>query len=149
MNYSVLKTSFAFAISALSLSACADAPYDRGLDSAWVGQPYTGWYDGYYGVIYDGYWGTDNYFYYRRNARENYRRGDRSHFHRGETAPSSRHQRFQGQTRQPQGGTRMPSYPRHKNGNRNNDQRRRPGDGRSNANGGALWLNQLLSWNAS
>jgi len=134
MKFSVLTTSVALVISALSLSACADTQYGRGLDSAWASQPYTGWYDGYYGSIYDGYWGTDNYFYYRRNERDNYRRGDRSHFHRGEAAPSSRHHRFDGQTRQPQRGTRMPNYPGHNNANRNNDQRSRSGDGRDNRN---------------
>lgn len=134
MKYSVLKTSVALAISALSLSACVDGGYGRGVDSSWASQPYTGWYDGHYGPIYDGYWGTDDHFYYRRNERDNYRRGDRSHFNRGEGAPSSRHYRLEGQTRQPQRGTRMPRYPKHDNGNRSNDQRHRPGDGHSNRN---------------
>lgn len=99
------------ALTSLPLAACTEDGYSSSVGSTWYSNRYDGWYDGYYGPIYDGYWGTNNYFYFRQNDRDHYRRGDRRHFYRGDRAPNSRFRRFEGETRQPPPGTRMPNFP--------------------------------------
>lgn len=132
MTHSIVKTGLALALVSLPLTACVEGGYNNRVGSAWASQSYDGWYDGYYGSIYDGYWGSDSYFYYRQNERDPYRRGDRAHFQRGEAAPNSGYHRFDGQTRQPPRGTRMPQYPAHRDDNRNYQKRNHSNRGHSN-----------------
>ncbi len=118
------RAAIGIALASLTLAGCVGDGYNDRTGSTWASPAYNGWYDGYYGSIYDGYWGSNNSFYYRQSERDQYRRGDRRHFQRGEIAPNPRFQRFEGQTRQPQQGVRMPQYPRqnaqpgHQNGPR-------------------------------
>lgn len=126
MNRSITKIGLGLGltIASLSLAACADDSYRysvRASGYSGYGNSYNGWYDGYYGSIYDGYWGSDNYFYFRLTDRDRYRRGDRNHFHRGDRAPHPRFKRFEGTTRPPAHGTRMPKYPKQ---DREHDRRR-------------------------
>jgi len=105
----------ALALATLPLTACYDGGYSVGV--GWRSYPYDVWYDGYYGPFYDGYWGTDGFFYFRLDDRTGrYRRGDNRHFHRGDMPPSPSFRRYQGQTREPPRGARMPSYPPHRDG---------------------------------
>jgi len=100
------------ALAAVPLSGCVDGPYRYGVGMQWSSHPYDVWYDGYYGPFYDGYWGVDGYFYFRldRLARA-YRRGDPLHFRRTHREGEPRYRRYEGMTREPPRGTRMPSYP--------------------------------------
>ncbi|MBS0387763.1 MAG: hypothetical protein JSR15_04715 [Proteobacteria bacterium] len=121
MKRSIAICGLGILLTSLPLAGCVTDGYTYGVGMSWSSYPYDGWYDGYYGQIYDGYWGTDNYFYFRQHDQDRYyRRGDSNHFMRGDAAPDPRFHRFEGQTRQPPPGTRMPKYPRqHTNGNRN------------------------------
>ena len=102
----------ALALSMLSLGACVDGPYRHGVGVGWVSYPYHVWYDGYYGPFYDGYWGTDGLFYFRLDSRDNhYRRGDDRHFRRSDVRPAPNYRPYDGRTREPPRGTRMPNYP--------------------------------------
>ena len=110
----------ALALAAVPLTACVDDGYSYGVGAGWHSYPYTVWYDGYYGPFYDGYWGTDGFFYFRLNDRGRFRRAERYHFRRDgdhyyrdrPNVPDPRFRRYDGQTRQPSQGTRMPRYPR-------------------------------------
>jgi len=113
MKRSIVLRGLGALIASLLLAGCVADGYTYGVGMSWSSYPYSGWYDGYYGPFYDGYWGTDNYFYYRLHEHDrDYRRGDRNHFFRGEVVPNPRFHRFDGNTRQPPQGTRMPNYPR-------------------------------------
>jgi hypothetical protein len=101
----------ALACASLPLAGCANGRYTYGGGLAWHSYPYDVWYDGYYGPLYDGYWGTDGFFWFRLNSTAHYRKGDHSHFYRGTMPPSQRFRRFDGNTRQPPQGTRLPHYP--------------------------------------
>lgn len=113
-------SALALGLAVLPLAACYDDGYSVGM--SWQSRPYDVWYDGFYGPIYDGYWGLDGFFYYRLDGRLNrYHRGDNHHFYRGDRAPRPDFRRYQGQTRQPPRGTRMPSYAPHDGGARGRD----------------------------
>ncbi len=104
----------ALLLAGLPLAGCADGPYRYGMGMHWVSHPYDVWYDGYYGPLYDGYWGLDGFFYFRLFDRDRaYRRGDPAHFHRGARPSAPSYRRYEGVTREPPRGTRMPSYPPH------------------------------------
>lgn len=115
----------ALALAGLSLAGCADGRYRYGGGVTWASYPYNVWYDGYYGPLYDGYWGTNGFFYFRLHDRDRYRRGDHEHFRRGGTQPDPRFRRYEGNTREPPRGTRMPNYPRE--GRRDGQDGRRDG----------------------
>lgn len=111
----------ALALASVPLAACVDDGYNYGVGVGWRSYPYDVWYDGYYGPFYDGYWGTDGFFYYRQFEHDrHYRRANRGHFRRDgdhfyrdrPTVPDPRFRRYDGRTRQPPQGTRMPRYPR-------------------------------------
>lgn len=103
----------AVALAAASLTGCMDGRYGHGGYIGWRDYPYHGWYDDYYGPIYDGYWGLDGLFYFRLDGRDaRYRRDDHQHFRRDDARPDSRFHRFEGMTREPPRGTRMPNFPR-------------------------------------
>ena len=105
-------TLICLALAAAPLAACNDGYYGGRGSIYWSDYPYNGWYDGYYGSIYDGYWGTDNYFYFRLGPNENrFRRDNRYHFRRDGQHPGGNFRRFEGTTRQPPQGTRMPRFP--------------------------------------
>jgi hypothetical protein len=109
----------ALAAASLPLAGCAHGRYTYGVGLTWNSYPYNVWYDGYYGSIYDGYWGTDGFFYFRLNSRDTiYRRGDHNHFYR-QMPSNDRFRRYDGQTRQPPQGTRMPNYPSPRDRDRN------------------------------
>ena len=104
----------ALALAAVSITGCADGRYRYGMGVGWVSHPYHVCYDGYYGPFYDGYWGTDGFFYFRLDRVDrHYRRGDDGHFRRGESRPSPQYRPYEGRTREPPRGTRMPNYPGH------------------------------------
>lgn len=97
----------------LALTACVERGHPRvGVGYDWYSYPYSVWYDGYYGPFYDGYWGTDGYFYYRLSDRDRaYRRADTRHVYRERPRYAERYRHYEGETRRPQDGTRMPYYP--------------------------------------
>lgn len=102
----------ALALAAVPLTGCVDGQYRYGMGVGWTSYPYHVWYDGFYGSFYDGYWGTDGFFYFRLHDRDRYyRRGDNGHFRRGDARPSPRFRPYEGSTREPSRGTRMPNYP--------------------------------------
>ena len=104
----------ALALAGTTLGGCADGRYGYGVGVHWVSHPYDVWYDGYYGPFYDGYWGIDGIFYFRIDARDRaYRRGDPRHFRKELQRGEPRFRRYEGVTREPPRGTRMPSYPPH------------------------------------
>ena len=120
----------ALACAALPLAGCAQGRYTYGMGLTWHSYPYDVWYDGYYGPLYDGYWGTNGFFYFRLNAAGPYRKATDGHFRRDQP-----YQRFDGNTRQPPQGTRLPNYPppQRNDGrgdNRGNDGRGGDRDGR-------------------
>ena len=127
MKHSITRIglSLGLAIACLPLTACMEDGYNYRVGSTWYSSPYDVYYDGHYGPFFDGYWGVDNYFYYRNNDRGNYRRGNPSHFRRQAVPLDKRFRRYQGQTRQPSRGTRMPNYPGRdrRNGGRSNERR--------------------------
>jgi hypothetical protein len=114
----------ALATAPLALSACVERGHTRvGVGYTWYSYPYSVWYDGYYGPFYDGYWGTDGYFYFRLTSRDPvYRRADTRHVYRERPRVADRYRFYEGQTRRPPDGTRMPNYPG--NRDRNRDPRR-------------------------
>lgn len=102
---------------ALPLAGCAGPGYSRvGVGYAWTSYPYSVWYDGYYGPFYDGYWGLDGFFYFRLLSTDRvYRRASAPHVYRvqprAQPRTSQRYKHYQGETRRPPDGSRMPSYP--------------------------------------
>lgn len=108
-----LRLALALLLATLPLSACVSSGYHRAHVAGWGTYPYYGWYDGYYGPIYDGYWGSDNDFYYRLNRNDRvYHSDDQKHFRHDADRPGGDFHRFEGMTRQPPQGTRMPNFDR-------------------------------------
>ena len=118
---------FTLATAPLALSGCAGYGYGYGQPRVgagytWYSYPYSVWYNDYYGPFYDGYWGTDGYFYFRLTSSDRlYRRADPRHVHRERPQYSERFRYYEGETRRPPDGTRMPKYPGDRDRDRDRD----------------------------
>ena len=72
----------AFAAAAIAFTAgCAThgKSVALGVEAPYVGYPYDGYYDGFYGPYLSGYWGADGFFYYG-DGHGRYHRDDGHHF---------------------------------------------------------------------
>ena len=117
----------ALATAPLALSGCSGYGYGHprvGVGYTWYSYPYSVWYNGYYGPLYDGYWGTDGHFYFRLTSRDRvYRRADPRHVYRERPRNAERFRYYEGETRRPPDGTRMPYYPGDRDRDRDRDRR--------------------------